>query len=229
MPVYQLGKEIGFPHPNEAREDGLLAVGGDLSSKRLLTAYSLGIFPWFDEHSDILWWSPNPRLILFPENFKLQKSLSRTIKKEKYQVFFDTNFPAVIENCSQIPRKDEEGTWLTKEMKKAYIDLFEQGYAHSLEVYENNELIGGLYGIALGKVFFGESMFFKKSNASKVALYYLCQELKIWGFHFIDAQVETNHLLKLGAEKIERNVFLKRLEAALIHPTCKGKWTKNII
>jgi len=229
MPVYKLSEIIGFPDPNDANEDGLLAIGGDLSAERLITAYSLGIFPWFNEDESILWWSPNPRLILQPENFKLSKSLKRTIRKKSITIVFDHQFEKVIEYCAETPRKGEDGTWLTKNMKAAYIDLFEKGLAHSVEVYEDGEMTGGLYGLSLGKAFFGESMFFKKNDASKVALYYLCQELQKWGFHFIDAQIETDHLLSLGAEKIDRGDFLERLQLAQESPTCKGKWTKKII
>jgi len=228
MPVYQLNEEIAFPDPEDANADGLLAVGGDLSSDRLLVAYSLGIFPWFDEHSPILWWSPNPRLILEPHKLKVSKSFRRVLRQKKYRVVFDHHFDEVIHECAHTSRKHEEGTWITNEMEDAYIDLFHQGIAHSVEVYDDIELVGGLYGLSLGKAFFGESMFFKKRDASKVALYYLCSELKKWGFHFIDAQVETDHLLSLGAEKISRTDFLRRLDGALASPTCKGKWIKNI-
>jgi leucyl/phenylalanyl-tRNA--protein transferase len=229
MPIYQLNETIGFPDPSEANEEGLLAIGGDLSAERIITAYSLGIFPWFNDDSSILWWSPNPRLILEPKKFKLSKSLKRIIRKNKYRVVFDEQFEQVIKNCAQIIRKDEEGTWITNNMESAYIDLFEKGLAHSVEVYEDKKMIGGLYGVSLGKAFFGESMFFKKNDASKVALYYLCRELEKWGFHFIDAQVETDHLLSLGAEKIDRDDFLDRLQTAQESPTCMGKWTKNLI
>ena len=229
MPIYQLNETIGFPDPNEASRDGLLAIGGDLSAERIITAYSLGIFPWFNDDSSILWWSPNPRLILEPKKFKLSKSLKRIVRKNNYRVVFDEQFEQVIKNCAQITRKDEDGTWITNNMEAAYIDLFEKGLAHSVEVYDDKEMIGGLYGVSLGKAFFGESMFFKKNDASKVALYYLCRELEKWGFHFIDAQVETNHLLSLGAEKIDRNDFLDRLQTAQESLTCMGKWTKNIM
>jgi len=229
MPIYQLNETIGFPDPSEANEEGLLAIGGDLSAERIITAYSLGIFPWFNDDSSILWWSPNPRLILEPKKFKLSKSLKRIIRKNNYRVVFDEQFEQVIKNCAQTIRKDEEGTWITNNMESAYIDLFEKGLAHSVEVYEDKKMIGGLYGVSLGKAFFGESMFFKKNDASKVALYYLCRELEKWGFHFIDAQVETDHLLSLGAEKIDRDDFLDRLQSAQESLTCMGKWTKNII
>jgi len=228
MPVFQLNDEIAFPDPRDANEDGLLAIDGDLSPDRIMLAYSLGIFPWFNEGSDVLWWSPNPRLVLDPQEFKLSKSLKRKVRQKNISVFFDKDFEQVIENCAKTMRKNEEGTWITKDMQTAYIELHELGWAHSVEVYEDNKMIGGLYGISLGKAFFGESMFFKKNDASKVALYYLCQELTKWGFHFIDAQVETDHLISLGAVRIDRDDFLDKLEKAQQSPTCKGKWTKKI-
>lgn len=228
MPVYQLNEEIGFPHPNQARSDGLLAIGGDLSAERLMLAYSMGIFPWFDDESPILWWSPNPRLLIFPEKFKVSKSLKRVLKNNSFQIYFDKNFASVIEHCSTIIRQQEEGTWITSEMKEAYVSLHEKGLAHSVEVYDHEELIGGLYGLSLGKVFFGESMFSKKRDASKIALYYLCQQIQYWDFLFIDAQVETEHLVSLGAEKIKRKEFLNLLEIAQASPTCLGKWTMQL-
>jgi len=228
MPVFQLNDDIAFPDPRDASEDGLLAIDGDLSPERIILAYSLGIFPWYNEGSDILWWSPNPRLLLKPQEFKLSKSLKRKIGQKTISVFFDKDFKQVIQHCAKTSRKGEVGTWITKDMQEAYIKLHELGWAHSVEVYEDQQMIGGLYGVSLGKAFFGESMFFKKNDASKVALYYLCQELTKWGFHFIDAQVETNHLISLGAEKIDRDDFLNKLEKAQQTPTCKGKWTKKI-
>ncbi len=230
MAIYYLEEdaEPGFPDPNVANEDGILATGGKLSIDWLLTAYGLGIFPWFNEEDPILWWSPDPRLILLPQEFKLSKSLKRVIKKKQFVVKLDHQFTEVIEACSKAPRGDQEGTWLTNEMKEAYIKLHERGVAHSVEVYEQDELVGGLYGVSLGKYFCGESMFFKKRDASKVALYYLCQELSKWGFHFIDGQVETAHLISLGAQNVARQDFLSILEEALTHPTCLGKWTKTI-
>lgn len=228
MAVYALDQEAEFPNPELANADGLLAVGGQLSIEWLMSAYGQGIFPWYDDSNPILWWSPNPRLVLYPNEFKLRKSFKRVLKQNRFEIKFDHQFRKVIEECAQIPRSEEEGTWITTEMLEAYVDLHEYGAAHSLEVYEQNELVGGLYGVSLGKAFFGESMFFKKRDASKVALYYLCQELGKWGFHFIDAQVETDHLLNLGAIKIPRKDFLSKLDVALTHPTCLGKWTKTI-
>lgn len=228
MAVYALDQEAEFPNPELADADGLLAVGGKLSIEWLMTAYAQGVFPWYDDINPILWWSPDPRLVLYPKEFKLRKSLRRVLKQRRFEIRFDHQFRKVIEECAQIPRAEEQGTWITSEMLKAYVDLHEYGAAHSLEVYEKNELVGGLYGVSLGKAFFGESMFFKKRDASKVALYYLCKELRKWGFHFIDAQVETDHLISLGAEKITRTLFLEKLDEALKQPTCLGKWTKTI-
>jgi len=162
MPVYALSDEIIFPDPELANDIGLLAVGGDLSLKRLLLAYSQGIFPWYSEEDPIMWWSPNPRMVLFPEKLKLSKSLQQTIKNKEYEVKFDTNFKEVIENCSKSVRKDQKGTWITPEMKNAYLDLHESGFAHSVETYYNGKLAGGLYGISLGRAFFGESMFYRE-------------------------------------------------------------------
>ncbi|MCD6178270.1 MAG: leucyl/phenylalanyl-tRNA--protein transferase [Bacteroidales bacterium] len=228
MTIYQLTEDISFPDPELANNDGLLAVDGDLSSERILSAYSQGIFPWYSEGSRLLWWSPNPRLILYPSKIKISKSLKRTINSKKYICKFDTNFEAVINGCANITRDEDNGIWLVDEMIEAYTKLHKLGYAHSVETYYNKELVGGLYGLSLGKCFFGESMFFKKSDASKVALSYLCRELKAMGFYFIDAQVETDHLVRMGAQKIKRNNFLELLDQALEHPTCVGKWTKEI-
>lgn len=227
MAVFQLTEDFGFPDPELANEDGLLAVDGDLKAERILEAYSQGIFPWYAEDSRILWWSPDPRLILMPGSLKRSKSLTRTINSNKYNCKIDTNFEAVIRECAHITRDDENGTWLVDEMIDAYIELHKQGYAHSFETYYKNELVGGLYGISLGKAFFGESMFFKKSDASKVALSYLCRRAEAWGFYFIDAQVETDHLIGMGAKKIKRSDFLLLLNQALKYPTCRGKWTEK--
>jgi leucyl/phenylalanyl-tRNA--protein transferase len=174
----------------------------------------------------ILWWCPDPRLVLFPEKFKISKSLRHTIKQKKYIVKIDDNFEKVIENCALSKRKGQEGTWITDEMKEAFIQLFKEGYAHSFETYYNNELVGGLYGVSLGRTFFGESMFYKMTDASKVALYYLVERLKKWKFHFIDAQQSTQHMKMLGAEEISRDEFLRILKVSLKESTIKGKWGK---
>lgn len=224
MPVYLLNDNISFPDPNNTSKEGIVAVGGDLSQERLLLAYSMGIFPWNSADTPIIWWSPDPRTLLFPDNFKLSKSLRLKINKNIFQVKFDTNFAAVIEKCACIPRKYQDDTWITQEMKKAYIDLHHSGYCHSVETYFNNELVGGLYGVSLGKAFFGESMFHTKTDASKVALYYLIEKLKKWSFNFIDVQQETDHLKSLGANVIDRKKFLELLERSNQSPTRKGNW-----
>jgi leucyl/phenylalanyl-tRNA---protein transferase len=225
MPVYRLIKEVIFPPVAEAHSSGLLAVGGDLSSERLLEAYRMGIFPWYSENEPILWWSPDPRLILDLDDFKISRSLRKTLKKQIFRVTFDQAFSQVIQACASVPREGQPGTWITDEMREAYERLHKLGYGHSVETWLDSELAGGLYGVSLGKAFFGESMFHQRSDASKVALVALVERLKSWNFHFIDAQMTTEHLLRLGAKELPRRVFLKRLGEALKSPSKKGKWT----
>jgi len=221
--------EIGMPHifpdAREGSDEGLLAYGGDLNPNRLLTAYRKGIFPWFNEDDPILWWSPNPRLVLYPDEFKESKSLRRVIRNKGFEIKFDTNFQAVIEYCSRVPRRGQEGTWLTEEMKGAYIELYNMGFAHSVETYYEGELVGGFYGVAMGKAFFGESMFSLMPNASKVALRVLSNIFIKKCYDFIDCQVETPHLMSLGARLISRDEFLDQLEVALSKPTDLGSWS----
>ena len=224
MPVYRLMDEIVFPPPDHAEPDGLLAVGGDLSSKRLLLAYQLGIFPWYAEGQPILWWSPSPRLILEPEEFHISRRLRQTLKKGFFEVTFDRAFVAVIQACATVRRKGEHGTWITPEMQEAYIHLHQLGFAHSAESWLQGKLVGGVYGVSLGRCFFGESMFSRESDASKVALAALVDQLKAWDFDMVDAQMTTQHLISLGGKEIPRRLFLKRLQAALSFPTRKGKW-----
>jgi leucyl/phenylalanyl-tRNA--protein transferase len=215
-----------FPDPGKADPEGLLAIGGDLSVDTLIKAYSLGIFPWYSKEMPILWWCPDPRMVLFPQKFKVSKSLRQTIRQKKYTVKIDENFEKVIKNCALSKRKGQEGTWITNEMKQAYIRLFKEGYAHSFETYYNNELVGGLYGVSLGRTFFGESMFYKMTDASKVALYYLIERLKKWNFYFIDAQQSTKHMKMLGAEEISREEFLRILKVSLNESTIRGNWKR---
>jgi leucyl/phenylalanyl-tRNA--protein transferase len=224
MPVYLLDERIIFPSPALSDKDGLLAIGGDLSSERLIMAYTHGIFPWYEEDSPILWWSPDPRTILLPSGFKCSKSLRQTIKRGVFSISFDKDFEAVISACSRSGHRQEEGTWITPDMIAAYTRLHEMGYAHSVEVYQNGMLAGGLYGISLGKAFFGESMFFHVRDASKVALAFLVDRMNEWGYHFIDAQQQTSHLQSLGAKAIPRQEFLEMLRVALTFPTITGKW-----
>ncbi len=209
-----LGPQDEFPPPETANSVGLLAFGGDLSSKRLIAAYTHGIFPWYDSSQPILWWSPDPRMVLFPENLKISKSMKQVIKKGIFEVTFNKDFKQVIQNCATAPREGQEGTWITPKMQEAYVELHRLGFAHSVEVWQENELIGGLYGIYLRdkKVFCGESMFAKKSNASKFGFIKLVQKLKIEGVKLIDCQVYTDHLASLGAGEIPRSEFLKYLK-----------------
>lgn len=191
--------------------DGLLAVGGCLSTERLLNAYQRGIFPWYNPDEPILWWSPDPRLALFPDKLIVSRSLAKTVRKNIFTVTFDKAFEQVIAACAA-PRKDSEGTWITTDINQAYINLHHQGYAHSVEVWSDNQLVGGLYGVALGQVFFGESMFHTKTDASKVAFVSLVGQLKNWGYQLIDCQVHTRHLESLGAEEINRRAFVRLLK-----------------
>ena len=224
MPIYRLVDEPIFPPPDYADPSGLLAVGGDLSNERLLEAYRLGIFPWYSEDQPILWWSPDPRLILDLNDFKVSRSLRKTLKKEVFQVTFDRAFEEVIRACASVPREAQNGTWITDDMEKAYIKLHGLGYAHSVESWFGGKLAGGLYGVSLGKCFFGESMFHLKTDASKVALATLVETLKSWDFHFIDSQMTTEHMLSLGAKELPRRIFLKRLQLALRYPTRRWRW-----
>jgi leucyl/phenylalanyl-tRNA--protein transferase len=224
MPVFQLDESISFPPPQMAREDGLLAVGGDLSTERLLLAYHLGIFPWYTPGEDILWWSPDPRLVLFPDDFHLSRSLARAIKRREFTTTFDTSFAEVIRNCAETRLDQEEGTWIDEEMIEAYCKLHELGYAHSVESWQDGELKGGLYGVSLGSVFFGESMFSLTPNSSKVAMATLVEKLIAWEFDMIDCQVGTAHLKSLGAEEISGDEFWERLALSVDKPTLVGNW-----
>ncbi len=204
--------------------DGLLAVGGDLSEARLLAAYRHGIFPWYSEEQPILWWSPDPRSVLFPRDLHISRSLRKTLRKDMFQVTLDHSFAEVITACSQ-PRKDGRGTWITDEMREAYLRLHSAGYAHSVECWQGSRLVGGLYGVALGKVFFGESMFSRTSDASKTAFVYLVRQLQRWGFGLIDCQVQSSHLDSLGAGLIPRSRFAGLLDHFCPQPSRVGKWT----
>ncbi|MBI9077955.1 MAG: leucyl/phenylalanyl-tRNA--protein transferase [Desulfatibacillum sp.] len=227
MPVYALSKAIGFPDPSMARSDGLLAVGGDLSRERLLNAYCMGIFPWYSEGEPILWWSPNPRLILIPSRFRVASSLKKTLRQNRFTVTFDTAFRDVVAACANIRVEEGPGTWILPEMAEAYHQLHLMGFAHSVEAWQDGELAGGLYGVSIGRGFFGESMFFKKSNASKVALAKLVEFLLAHDFDFIDCQMKTPHLMSLGAREVPRSVFLDMLHQTLEYPSLRGPWCAN--
>jgi len=224
MPVYRLTEQIRFPPVSHAIEGGLLAVGGDLAPERLLAAYRAGIFPWYSDGEPILWWSPDPRCILLPDALRVSRSMRQFLKKGLVSISFDRDFRAVIAAC-QKPRPDQEGTWITAEMQAAYTELFELGYAHSVEVWQAEKLVGGLYGLSLGRAFFGESMFSRTPNASKAALIALVETLRARGFSLIDCQLETPHLLSLGARTIPRRDFRILLAEAMAHETLRGSWS----
>lgn len=211
MPLYALDKNIWFPPVEEALPDGLLAIGGDLSFDRLLLAYKKGIFPWFD--GDLpLWWSPDPRFVLFPRELKISNSMNALLKKNAFKFTTNTAFIDVIKGCKETERKDQDGTWITTEVENAFIDLYKKGYAQSAEVWQNDELVGGLYGLRMGNMFFGESMFTRVSNGSKYAFIKFVQLLQKDSVQLIDCQVYTKHLESLGARMIPRKEFLKYLE-----------------
>lgn len=212
MPVFSLTEKVSFPPPEFAEDSGLLAMGGDLCVDRLLTAYKQGIFPWYEETTPILWWAPDPRMVLFPEDLHISKSLKKIIKKNQFEITFDKAFGEVISSCAYVRLDKGEETWITPEMVNAYIDFHRAGYAHSVEVWHNGELAGGVYGVALGRAFFGESMFTNIDNASKVGFVYLVEHLKKWGFRFIDCQVATDNLERFGAKEIPRKEFMEILE-----------------
>lgn len=213
-----------FPAIEQALEEpnGLLAAGGDLSPARILSAYRQGIFPWYSDDQPILWWSPDPRCIIYPEQVYCSSSLKKHIRKTRPQLSFDQDFAGVIRNCARLD--SEQGTWITEEMEQAYIHLHRLGHAHSVEVRQDNQLIGGLYGLAIGKVFFGESMFSHRTNASKIAFVFLCRQLHAWGYKLIDCQVENPHLLSLGAQCIDRKDFLKQLSASINQTGTAHPW-----
>jgi leucyl/phenylalanyl-tRNA--protein transferase len=210
--MFLLSKDLVFPPVHLADKDGLLAIGGDLSLERLLLAYKSGIFPWYNPGEPIIWYSPNLRMVLFPKDLKISKSMKQIIRKNEFKITFNQNFKAVISNCKTIKRDGQGGTWITDEMQDAYLKLHEKGIAKSVEVWLENELVGGLYGIDLGTVFCGESMFSKISNTSKLAFIYLVQKLKKENYKLIDCQVYNPHLESLGADEISREEFLKYLK-----------------
>ena len=211
-PLFFLSNELYFPPVDDANTEGLLAIGGDLSVERLVLAYKSGIFPWFNEGSPILWWSPDPRMVLFPKKLKISKSMRKIMRSNRFRLTKNACFEKVIDCCAAAPRKGQEGTWITKQMKEAYVKLHEAGIAKSFEVWEGDQLVGGLYGVDLGHVFCGESMFSNVDNASKFAFIKLAQELEIKNYKMVDCQVNTKHLASLGAEEISRESFMKILK-----------------
>ena len=229
MPGRRPREDAGFPDPAHAHPSGLLAIGGDLSPSTLLAAYSMGIFPWYDEGEPILWWSPDPRFVLDLDRFHPGRSLLKTIRRGAYEVRADAAFPEVIARCARKVRRGQDGTWITDEMREAYNDLHRLGFAHSVEAYHEGRLAGGLYGISLGGYFCGESMFADRPDASKAALFHLVRTLEVWKFDFIDCQMRTEHLERLGAREIPRGEFLVRLRASLKKPARRGRWVMESI
>lgn len=219
-------EETLFPPPEQAltQPNGLVAIGGSLSERRLLAAYRRGIFPWYEEGQPVLWWSPDPRGVLFPEHLRVRRSLRKRMRSSGFSVTLDTAFEEVITACAA-PRGTDTGTWITKDMHDAYCHLHECGLAHSVEVWHHFRLVGGLYGVSLGHAFFGESMFSRERDASKIALVHLSRQLQNWGFDFLDCQILSPHLASLGAMERPRRSFLADLEAALAHPDRPGPWS----
>ncbi len=224
LTVYRIPEELVFPPPEEAGPDGLLGVGGDLSSERLLLAYSQGIFPWYDNDLPILWYSPDPRTVLFPEQLRVGRSLAKTLRRKHFDIRMDTAFNEVVKGCASVKRPGSSGTWITGDMITAYSRLHALGFAHSAEAWNSGRLLGGVYGVSLGRAFFGESMFARASDASKVAFVYLVRQLQCWGFELIDCQMKSGHLARFGAVDIPRTEFLSLLAKALRGGTRRGKW-----
>ena len=224
MPVYRLTSELSFPPPEEAEPSGLLAIGGDLGPKRLLLAYSMGIFPWYEDGLPILWHSPNPRMTLLPAELRVSRSLRKAMRDRPFEIRLDGAFEAVVRACAHTPRGGQDGTWITDEMIEAYRQLFELGYAHCAEAWSGGELVGGLYGVSLGGCFFGESMFATRADASKLAFATLVAQLERWEFDLIDCQIHTEHLARFGATEWSRSRFLSALEKSLAKKTRRGRW-----
>lgn len=226
MPIYALNEDLWFPPPAEfPAESDIVALYGDVGPARLLMAYSHGIFPWYNEGEPIYWWCPRERMILRPAEVKISKSSRKIRQSGQFEIRADTAFAAVLHHCKNIERPGQEGSWLNEDLQDSLLELHRAGYAHSIEVYEDAELVGGLYGIALGKMFFGDSMFSYKSSASKMAFFALCEKLSEWQFRCIDCQMHTPHLQSLGAYLIPREDFLQQIAENRKLPTAKGKWT----
>ncbi len=227
VPIFQLSDDLVFPDPRLAHENGLLAVGGDLRPERILLAYRMGIFPWPSEGMPLLWWSPQPRLIVDPHKLHVPRSLRKHMRKQPYRITFDTAFAQVIAACARTTRDGQDGTWITADMQAAYTELHHMGFAHSAEAWQGDTLVGGLYGISLGGTFFGESMFARAPDASKMAFVTLAEQLARWSFALIDCQMTTEHLLRFGAFEVDLETFLDRLGRANLAPTRRGPWATS--
>ena len=226
--IPRLGFDYIFPNPRYAMKEGLLAYGGDLNPDRVLMAYRRGIFPWYNEGDPILWWSPDPRLLLYPEDFKIRRSFRKKLRQKRFTVKLDHDFATVMRHCASVPRHGQEGTWILPEVIECYTQLHSRGFAHSIEVYdEEGKLFGGLYGISVGEAFFGESMFSLAPDGSKIALAHLVELSKRWDFAFIDCQIPSEHLMKLGAVRVDRDRFLDELEATQQKLGVPGSWKEH--
>lgn len=225
MAIYRLTDELVFPPPEGAGSEGIVAIGGDAAPARLLLAYSQGIFPWPSDGLPLLWFSPDPRFVLDPRRMHIPRTLRKAIRHEPFEIRVDTAFEKVMAECARVPRMGQAGTWITDELRDGYTELHRLGYAHSVEAWENDQLVGGLYGVSLGRAFFGESMFSLQDDASKIATVVLAANLLDWDFDFIDCQVRTKHLERFGATEISRDTFLTRMRIALMHETKRGAWT----
>lgn len=223
--IHHIPADLWFPDPSHADPNGLLGVGGDLSPERLELAYRSGIFPWFSDPQPYLWWSPNPRMVLFADELRVPRSLAKRIRQQRFEVKFDTAFDEVVAQCAVSRRKGQDGTWITDEMLEAYIALHERGLAHSVEAWQAGELVGGLYGVAIGRLFAGESMFALRPDASKVAFVHAVRQLTEWGFPLIDCQVHTGHLERFGARLVPRDRYLAHLAELVDDPGRPGRWT----
>lgn len=225
MPVYQLDERLWFPPAEEYEEHGVIAVGGDLSISRLVLAYQMGIFPWYNPDEPITWWNPHRRMVLKPHEVKVSKSSRNILNQNIFTLKFDTCFEEILNNCQSIPRKDQDGTWLNDDLKSAILELHKLGLAHSVECWRGEVLVGGLYGISMGKMFFGESMFSKESNASKIAFIGLCRKLESLNFNWVDCQIHNPYLASLGAYEIDRSTFLREVQSNDLDATIRGSWT----
>jgi leucyl/phenylalanyl-tRNA--protein transferase len=221
---YRIPRRLVFPDPSRADPSGLLGVGGDLQPDRVLLAYRMGIFPWFSEGQPILWWSPDPRAVLFTRELRIQRSLRKVLRKRPYEIRLDTAFDAVIDACARVPRPDQDGTWITDGMLDCYKTLHRRGFAHSAEAWLDGQLVRGLYGIGVGKLFCGESMFAKANDASKIAFVHLAQQLRRWGYPLIDCQMTTDHLSRFGAREVARSRFLADVHTLGMRPGEVGAW-----
>jgi leucyl/phenylalanyl-tRNA--protein transferase len=228
LPVFLLNETLIFPPPEMATEDGLIAVGGDVSPERLILAYAQGIFPWPVRGMPLLWFSPDPRFVLDPREARIARSLRKRIRRGGYEVRVDTAFAEVIRACATSPRPGQDGTWITSQLQRGYVELYERGFAHSIETWEGGELVGGLYGVSLGSAFFGESMFSRTPDASKVAFVALLGNAVEWGFDLVDCQVYTDHLARFGARDVPREDFLARLRISLARETRLGPWRLDL-